>query len=45
MSGDKEGLMSVIIDPELADDKSITARNDVLGDRQPNLYTRITQDD
>lgn len=39
------GVASVTIDPKLADDKSITARNDVLKDRVPDLYKRITQDD
>ncbi|MGY5858461.1 MAG: nitrilase-related carbon-nitrogen hydrolase [Candidatus Thorarchaeota archaeon] len=39
------GIASAEIDPKLADDKSITARNDVFGDRFPDLYKRITQDD
>ena len=39
------GIASVELDPTLADDKSITTRNDVLGDRNPSLYTRIIQDD
>lgn len=45
MSKEGVGLGSVTIDPILANDKSITPRNDVLADRHPNLYTRITQDD
>ncbi|TFG32950.1 hypothetical protein EU528_01980 [Candidatus Thorarchaeota archaeon] len=45
MKKEEVGIVSVIIDPALADNKSITERNDVLGDRQPKLYTRITQDD
>ncbi len=45
MSIGKVGIASVTIDPILADDKSITARNDVFTDRFPGLYARITQDD
>ncbi len=45
MSNKKVGVDSVIIDPILADDKSITVRNDIIADRRPDLYTRITQDD
>ena len=45
MHKEEVGISSVDIDPKLADDKSITARNDVLGDRFPDLYKRITQDD
>ena len=45
MNKEEVGVASVIIDPKLADDKSITARNDVLKDRHPDLYRRITQDD
>ena len=45
VSNDAVGVASVTIDPLLADDKSITARNDVLADRRPDLYTSITQDD
>ena len=45
MSNGKAGIASVTIDPMLADNKSITARNDVFVDRFPGLYTRITQDD
>lgn len=45
MDKEKIGICSVDIDPELANDKSITTRNDVLQNRYPNLYTRITQDD
>ncbi len=45
MSNDEIGVASTIIDPLLADDKSITVRNDVLSDRRPDLYTSITQDD
>jgi predicted amidohydrolase len=39
------GIASVEINPTLADDKSITARNDLLSDRVPKLYKRITQVD
>jgi predicted amidohydrolase len=39
------GIASAEMDPKLADDKSITARNDVFEDRFPELYKRITQDD
>lgn len=45
MSNGKVGVASVTIDPIIADDKSITVRNDVFADRFPGLYTRITQDD
>ncbi|MHA1634805.1 MAG: nitrilase-related carbon-nitrogen hydrolase [Candidatus Thorarchaeota archaeon] len=45
MHKEEVGIASVEIEPILADDKSITARNDVLGDRHPELYKRITQDD
>ncbi|MFW9844909.1 MAG: nitrilase-related carbon-nitrogen hydrolase, partial [Candidatus Thorarchaeota archaeon] len=45
LDSDSVGIASVIVNPKLADDKSITARNDVLKDRHPELYTRITQDD
>ncbi len=45
MSNEEVGVDSVTIDPILADDKSITARNNVFADRRPGLYTRITQDD
>ena len=45
MTKESIGVASVIIDPELANNKSITARNDVLKDRHPDLYKRITQDD
>ena len=45
MHKEEVGITSVEIDPKHADDKSITARNDVLGDRFPKLYKRITQDD
>ena len=45
MNSNETGLVSADIDPSIADDKSITERNDVLTDRRPNLYRRITQDD
>ena len=45
MSNGEIGVSSVTIDPILADDKSITARNDIFADRRPSLYTQITQDD
>lgn len=45
MSNEEVGVASVTIDPILADDKSITVRNDIFADRHPGLYSRITQDD
>ena len=45
MDKKKVGIASAEINPKLADDKSITKRNDVLNDRRPDLYKRITQDD
>jgi len=45
MDNDTVGVASANIDPKIASDKSITARNDVLGDRRPNLYTRLIQND
>jgi predicted amidohydrolase len=45
MDAESVGIDVADIDPTLADDKSITTRNDVLGDRFPELYKRITQDD
>lgn len=45
MDREATGIASVEINPALADDKSITARNDLLSDRFPGLYKRITQDD
>ena len=39
---DKEiGISWVDIDPAVADNKTLTTRNDVLKDRKPNLYRRI----
>ena len=39
---DKEtGVSWIEIDPAVADDKTISKRNDVLKDRKPNLYHRI----
>jgi predicted amidohydrolase len=45
MNRETTGITSVEINPALADDKSITARNDLLGDRFPELYKRISQVD
>jgi predicted amidohydrolase len=45
MNSKETGLVWTDIDPILSDDKSITERNDVLADRRPDLYRRITQDD
>ena len=45
MKRDETGLAWVDIDPNLADDKAITQRNDVVADRRPNLYRRLTSDD
>ena len=35
------GVSWVDIDPAVADNKTLTDRNDVLKDRKPNLYRRI----
>lgn len=45
MSSEEIGIRIADIDPALADDKSITERNDVIRDRKPKLYFRLTQDD
>jgi predicted amidohydrolase len=45
LGNDETGVGMANIDPRLADDKSITKRNDVLVDRKPDLYSRLTQDD
>jgi len=45
MNAKETGLIWADIEPTLADDKAITERNDVLSDRRPSLYRRITQDD
>lgn len=45
MSRDETGLTWVDIDPNLADDKAITERNDLLADRRPSLYRRLISDD
>jgi predicted amidohydrolase len=45
MNSKETGIVWADIDPSLSDDKNITERNDVLTDRRPSLYSRITQDD
>jgi len=45
MNSKETGLGWADIDPFLAEDKSITERNDVLADRRPSLYRKITQGD
>ena len=45
MTAKETGLVWADIEPTLADDKSITERNDILADRRPRLYKRLTQDD
>ncbi len=36
--GDRPAVVSVEIDPARADDKSVTARNDLFSDRRPGMY-------
>lgn len=43
--GDEVGLAYADINPSLADDKSITKRNDLIMDRRPELYTRLITTD
>ena len=43
MSDEEQGLKWADIDLSLADNKTLTKRNDVLKDRRPNLYTRLTE--
>lgn len=45
MSSKEVGVRVVDIDPAIADDKAITDRNDVLRDRRPKLYGRLTKND
>jgi predicted amidohydrolase len=45
MNSTDTGLVWTDIEPDLADDKAITEKNDVLADRRPSLYRRLTQDD
>lgn len=45
MTSTETGVRWADIDPTMADNKAITDRNDVLGDRKPDLYWRLTQDD
>jgi predicted amidohydrolase len=44
MNSRETGIVWADIQPCLADDKNITERNDILTDRRPRLYRRITQD-
>ena len=43
MGKEEIGVSWVDIDPEVADDKSISKRNDLLKDRRPELYKEITK--
>ncbi|MFW9847086.1 MAG: nitrilase-related carbon-nitrogen hydrolase [Candidatus Thorarchaeota archaeon] len=43
MDDTETGVSWVDIDPAAADDKTLTDRNDVLKDRQPDLYRRIIE--
>ena len=45
LSGDEVGLAFADIDPRDADSKMITDRNNVIQDRRPDLYSRLTQSD
>lgn len=45
MGRDETGLAWVDIDLSLGDNKAITERNDVLADRRPGLYKRLTHCD
>ena len=45
MSSEEIGIRTADLDPALANDKAITERNDVIKDRKPKLYFRLTQDD
>jgi predicted amidohydrolase len=40
---DREEVIVVAIDPALADDKAVTPRNHIVGDRRPGMYKRITE--
>jgi len=40
---EEEGLAVADIDPRVARDKKLTPRNDILGDRRPDLYGPITE--
>ena len=44
MNDSETGVSWVEIDPTAADDKTLTPRNDVLGDRVPDLYRRMIDD-
>jgi len=39
LGDDRPGLITAEIDPQLADNKRITTRNDLLSDRRPEFYT------
>lgn len=43
MGDDERGLRWADLDLALADNKTLTKRNDVLRDRRPDLYTRLTE--
>lgn len=43
MEKNEKGLRWAEINPRLADDKTLTKRNDVLGDRRPELYGKLTE--
>jgi beta-ureidopropionase len=43
MDEGQSGLSWADVDLTEADDKTVTARNDAIGDRRPDLYKRITQ--
>jgi predicted amidohydrolase len=44
MGKDEEGLSWVDINPEAADDKSISKRSDLIKDRRPKFYRLITEE-
>ncbi len=44
LSQDKTEIGVMEIEPALADDKMITQRNDILGDRRPRLYRRLVEE-
>lgn len=43
-AGREEELLQVVdVDPALADEKMVTSTNDVIGDRKPEFYKRLTE--
>lgn len=44
LSKDEVGLGILDLDPSQADDKMITEKNDILGDRRPELYHRLVKE-